>query len=90
MSAYGTFRTSRHVRYPVAIGGKQTWRGQAKIDVNDPSRTSASFSCCSSEGGLSLHLGCSSKRILLHDYGRLRALYGAGSDLGINPRHLLT
>ena len=26
------------------LGDKRTWRGQAKIDVNDPSRTSAHIS----------------------------------------------
>jgi hypothetical protein len=36
MSGFDPTRTRRHVRYPVAIRDKQTWRGQ---DVeNDPVR----------------------------------------------------
>jgi hypothetical protein len=42
-------RTSRHVRYPVAIGDKQTLRGRAKIDVIDPQRHLIRIACCSSE-----------------------------------------
>jgi len=44
---------------------KQTWRGQAKNVANDPTRTSANLSCCSSEDNFSPYQNTRLRRTIL-------------------------